>query len=662
LTGRTVGPDRVVASRAGRLACTLALLTLAFTLLTVAGSAHAGPVSDEREVAWVSMRDLTSAEFSAAFHRYRQAYRPSDVDAYPVGGRLRYSMVWERDTDGRQWAELRNLTSDEYHRAWERYRDQGLRPHDIEGYLTPSGPRFAGIWLENRDNLAWSSRRNLTGQQYAEFFKTQRAAGRRPVDLEFYDTRAGRRIAAIFYANPTGAPWAALRDMTRARYQREVDRRSADGLRVVDFESYRTASGQRYAAVWDRDPAGRAWTVRSDRTARAFANLWRQYRDEGYRLVEFEAYPTSEGQRYAGVWVENNARFRYPGKRDLDELITAYRSDNDLPGISVAVIHDGSILYQRGFGWADVKNRKTAHGGTVYNAASVSKAIGGTLAAKLEDERQLDDGSAVDLDLTRRTDTYLSDAPDQHTHQVDHLLAHLGCIAHYATTPAIADQSVHYDTAIDAVESIWNTGLVTGCTVGQTRSYSTAGFTFLGAVLERVTDRRVSRLISDELATPYGLPSMRMQWADDTLPSNYERAVPYGRNNQPTTYEDSSWKALGGGIEVNSIDLARFGWKVLNGEIIDAATRDARLWSPVRAGCGASTNRACQNGLAWRLRASPERVAEHDGSWPGARSFLRVYRDSRLVVAVMSNRRNHTVDDVATLTTNIANTVRAPGR
>ncbi|MEB3282362.1 MAG: hypothetical protein VKK42_25935 [Lyngbya sp.] len=36
-------------------------------------------------------------------------------------------------------------------------------------------------------------------------------------------------------------------------------------------------------------------------TETQFANLWRQYRDEGYRLVDFEHYPTANGDRYAGV-------------------------------------------------------------------------------------------------------------------------------------------------------------------------------------------------------------------------------------------------------------------------------------------------------------------------------------------------------------------------
>ena len=237
-----------------QLGATLAMWLSVLSIVAAANS-QAGTITDERDVPWVSLRDLTNARYVEAFERYRNDYRLIDVDAYPDDGELRYSMIWQRNTDGRRWASRRGMTSSEYHQWWERYRDEGLRPHDVEGYRTTSGLRFAGIWVANSEGLGWSSRRNLTSDEYGDYFRDQRAAGRRPVDLDLYETGAGQRIAAIFYDNPTGTAWAALRGMPRERYQREVDERAASGFRILDFESYRTSSGQRYAAIWERNPA-----------------------------------------------------------------------------------------------------------------------------------------------------------------------------------------------------------------------------------------------------------------------------------------------------------------------------------------------------------------------------------------------------------------------
>lgn len=650
---------------------------LAIGACLVAVPAGAAMVDDKKNLAWASLRDLTNAEFAAAFNDYKsKGYIIIDVDAYPHGSGVRYSMVWQKNTEGRGWKEHRNLTSSQYAAKWAEYRDKGFRPLDIEAYLIGSNLRFAGIWVKNTEGLHWSSKRGMTSAEYGDYFQQQRNAGRRPIDIEVYETNGGLRYAAIWYENKPSVEWAALRNMTRNAYQKEVDDRAANGFRVIDFESYETSGGQRYAAIWEKNPPGRAWVARSNRTALQFANLWRQYRDEGYRLVDFERYDTDDGPRYAGVWIENDLRFDYSRKGDLDDLITQYRSDNGLPGISVAVIQDGKVIYRRGFGQADVDGGKVAHGETVYNAASVSKLIGGTLAAKLEDEGELRDGTPVDLDMTLQTARYLTNVPDgdgtatiprHHTHQVDHLFAHISCVAHYSTTPAIANQTTHYTNAIDAVMSIWNTALVTGCTVGvgtgmgQSR-YSTPAFTFAAAVLESATGRTIEQLVRQEIAERYSFQSMRVQFATSSLPANYDRAIPYTNGNDPTSYSDSSWKVLGGGIEMHVVDLARFGWRVLNGNIVDPAARDDRMWSPVRTGCGTSISGSCQYGLAWQLvNTSGRRVAQWNGTWTGARSYLGAWRDDGLVIAIMSNRTNHTAGgDVNGLAGSIADAVLAP--
>jgi len=632
-----------------------AVITL--TVLAAAVSASAGTLGNEKGLAWASQRDLTSQQFSEAFDDYRQrGYVMVDVDAYPDGGSTRYAMVWQENKDGRGWAEHRDMTSEGYNERWEAYKAKGFRPLDVEAYR--NGGSWAGIWVENTEGFAWSSHRGLDSDAYGKLFDEKQAAGFRLVDVEVYDTSSGLRYAAIWYQNTDKRAWAQLRGLTREQYQQEVDSRSAQGMRVVDFESYKTSSGQRYAAIWEPSQ-GLASQTRTDRTEKEFANLWRQYRDEGYRLADFERYDTASGPRYAGVWVENETRLRYSRKGQLDGIIESYRRANNLPGISVAIIQDGQMLYRRGFGWADVEDEEVAHGETVYLAASVSKTVGGTLAALLEDEGRLRNGKRFNLDLDQPTSTYLTNMPAFHTHTVEQLLAHLGCVAHYPgnTTPGISNQTRHYTTAMAAVQSIWKTGLVTqtsggnSCTVGTTGSYSTPGFTFVAAVLESATGRTINQLVQDELLTPQGLSGMRVQYASAALPADHDRATPYDEDNDEMGYTNNSWKVLGGGIETHPVDLARFGWKVLNGDIVSANTRDNRLWAPVIP--------ARSYGLGWDLSTdgNRRRTAEHGGSWAGAAAFLRAYRDDGLVIAIMSNRTDHTVDGLGVLANKLGNEV-----
>lgn len=647
-----------------------ALVALALAL--VPSWAEAG-ISDERGLAWSSHRDLTSAQFGEHFQRLSgRNMMMVDVEAYPVGRETRYAMVWRENRDGRGWAQYRDMTSRRFGERWEEFRARGWRPVDIEVYSTSNGLRYAGIWIENREGLRWSSRRGMTGERYGEYFQEQRAAGYRLIDMEVYDTPDGLRYAAIWVENRDNTRWLQTRGMTRESYQRYVDQRAEQGLWVVDFEAYRTSAGMRYAAIWQELPQGTGYQLRTDRTGLEFANLWREYRDRGYRLVDFERYSTPRGDRYAGIWIENAARMRYQRRAQIDSAIKEYREDHAIPGISVAVMHRGQMIYRRGFGHADEAAGRVAHSGTVYGLASVSKAIGGTLAVRLEERPPLagnlapprligigPGGPRRPVELNGLTRGYLPDLPDHHTHTLEQLTAHLGCVVHYcgSTEPCVADMGDHFQSQRDAARRIWDTGLVTApnCTVGVDRVYSTHAFTLLGAALEQATGRSIQQLLSREITEPLGLDSMRVQFAASAPRPDYERSVPYRDNGSAGQQRNNSWKILGGGIESNVVDLVRFGYSVLQGDVVRPDTRDDRLWAPVREGC-TDTRGACTGGIGWALgQVGGRRVAQHGGSASGARSHLRVYRDDDLVIGILSNRRN--AHDPATLATTIGEIV-----
>nr|VFJ63968.1 MAG: CubicO group peptidase, beta-lactamase class C family [Candidatus Kentron sp. DK] len=370
---------------------------------------------------------------------------------------------------------------------------------------------------------------------------------------------------------------------------------------------------------------------------------------------------------------EKDLSWQHHIEEAIDTIVAAYQQKNGLPAISVAVVRNGQMFYRKGFGWADVEEKKPAHARTVYSIGSVSKPIAAALAVKLEEEGHLQDGTPVSLDLSRPTSAYLTDIPAAgglgkatlpafHVHTVDQLLSHTGCVADFPdrTTPGIANRTTHYSTAIEAVQSIWDTGLVTKmsnagfdgkpndgpCVVGKNWSYSTPAFTFVAAVLESATGRPIAKLLREELFVPYGLTGTRMKYAAPMLVTDENRATPYDKDNHRTTYENDSWRALGGGLESNAMDLARFGSMVLNAEIISARARDNRLWRQV-----AVTNPSPGYALGWGITtdAHSRRIAEHPGMATGGRALLRIYRDEGLVIAIVSNRREHPVNDVPVL-------------
>lgn len=623
-------------------------LYLFFICLWGIPSIQASVLKYEKGVAWASFRDLTSAEFSAKFNDYKKNYILIDTEAYKVGSGIRYAMVWRRNTDKRAWAAFRNMSSEEYNQKWTHYKDQGYRPTDIESYRVNGQQKYSGIWVKNKEGYGWSSRRNLTASQYGTYFQEQKRKGYRVVDIEAYPTSGGTRYSAIWVQNKENIAWAQFRDMSRSTYQNKVNEYGNKGYLLVDFEAYKVGNEERYAAIWEKR-SGFAYQARTNRTEVQFANLWRRYRDQGYRLVDFERYQTNAGTRYGGVWIENSSRFRYAKKSRLDAVIKKYRSDNNLPGISVAIVKDGKMIYRRGFGHADKEAKKEAHGESIYLSASISKVIGGTIAAKLQERGKLNFNNTTRSYLTnvRQSNGTRVTLPARHQHTVGQLFAHLGCIQAYSG-PEPATR--HYVKAIDALPQIWNASFINGCNTGSNYNYSTHGFTYLAAVLEKVTGKTSAQLVQSEIARPHKLSSMRAMYASASVPGNYERVKPYNDSNNPTSFSNNSWKVLGGGIEASPVDLAWFGWKVLDGKVVSKNTRDNVLWKRV--------NSSFVRGIGWRIPTiGGKKVAEHGGSFSGTRTFMRVYRNDGLVIAVMTNRRNQGSGSLSDLTTAIANTI-----
>jgi len=652
------------------------------------------PTNDDPLEESLGIRELMMADFQG---RVANTNMVADLEPVRVAGMEDgFSFVWQ-PTGSRRFnsEEHRDLTSAGLRQQNQASKSSGMLPSDVEGYETAGGTRYAGVWVENTAGIGWWADHDMTSEEYAGAFQDLRASGYRLVDMEVYRTAAGLRYAAIWYQSCDNDNWRQLRGMDREDYQMEVDSRGDLGFRVVDFESYQTAEGQRYAAIWQKIPAGRAWAVRTDRNLNWFLNYHRQYVDEGLRLIDFESYDTPDGIRYAGVWAENDPRYDYPYKTVLDTIIGNYRTTHGLPGISVVVMHADSVLYRRGFGWADSAQAKEAHSGTVYLTASVAKVIGSTIAARIE--------ARGEVDLSNPTSDYIPDLPEHHTHTLEQLLSKTGCVTHYReATPSRPDTTRVYAFRIDALKAatqvsgnqdpvqMWADTLLGGCIPGQHYRYSTHGYTYVGAALEEVTGKPIADIIADELTKPFALSSMRTvtteKWGGygglGVRPYHLAQGYVWnGTSSIPQDYENSTWKVLGGGLQTDALDLARFGALTLSGTIV---ADTARLWTPLTAG-GTAWNPAVSamqpTGLGWAVAQVPpamvagdastnRMIAEHGGDARGAGSLIRLYRDGDLVIAILTNQQqsssltnaagNPTGHPVERLATSIATAIFSP--
>ncbi|NND35178.1 MAG: beta-lactamase family protein, partial [Saprospiraceae bacterium] len=99
-------------------------------------------------------------------------------------------------------------------------------------------------------------------------------------------------------------------------------------------------------------------------------------------------------------------------------------SQTDLPGCAIAIIKDGSIVYKKGYGMADLEHGVPISPGTVFYAGSISKQFVAGCALLLSERKELDLQSAVQK--------YLADFPVyENPITVQHLIYHTSGIKDY---------------------------------------------------------------------------------------------------------------------------------------------------------------------------------------------------------------------------------------
>ncbi len=214
---------------------------------------------------WVSYRNLTSDGFSQRWKEYRdKGYRPIDQDTAMVNGAVRYSLVMVENKEGLKWVSNRNLTSAQFSENFNKYKANYM-PIDVDAVNVNGNMRYSIIWIENKSSTGWVELRDMTPNTYGQKFKQYSDQGYRVADLDCYANTNGQlRYAAIWEKNKPGRAWAARREMSVKGLRNWWKKYADQGMRVIDIEicPRKSGSGVRYAAVWRENDERYDWSGR----------------------------------------------------------------------------------------------------------------------------------------------------------------------------------------------------------------------------------------------------------------------------------------------------------------------------------------------------------------------------------------------------------------
>jgi CubicO group peptidase (beta-lactamase class C family) len=177
---------------------------------------------------------------------------------------------------------------------------------------------------------------------------------------------------------------------------------------------------------------------------------------------------------------------------------------------------------------------------------------------------------------------------------------------------------------------------------GTSHHYSSFGYVLLSAVIEGASGQEFGDYLDSSVFGPLGMKHTTLERTGERIPRVarfYDHVTPYVHDGtvQPSPVVDMSSKWAGGGMLSTTEDLARFGSALLprgNHTFLAPTTREL-LFHPLTRFQVPIFGYA----LGWIIARDVDlrRVHMHFGAGSGATSWLGIFPDQRVVVAVMAN-------------------------
>jgi len=328
-----------------------------------------------------------------------------------------------------------------------------------------------------------------------------------------------------------------------------------------------------------------------------------------------------------------------------DAWIRSEMATRRIPGMAVAVVQDGKMVFEKAYGLANVELKVPVTTSTRFIIASTTKAWAATAIMMLVDRGK--------IRLDQPVGELIPGLPSSwQSVPVWRLMSH---------TSGLPDVMLNGNTGEMISHDRDSALLLTGAKplefpLGTQWSYNQTNYTLLGMIIDRVTGTPFMTWILDNIAKPLGLQSPIYGDQRAIVPgraSQYTRWALSG-NGPPKNldsvratgmYQYDSWMQMAAGLNTTAGDLARFGDAVRAGKLIKPALRDT-MWTSVTLADGKVFRFGGTSGMGLGWGVDDDPAGKSATMVGGAASGLSVYPSRKLSVAVLTNLQGSGPDEL----------------
>lgn len=226
------------------------------------------------------------------------------------------------------------------------------------------------------------------------------------------------------------------------------------------------------------------------------------------------------------IFAQKNPKEITQFKSDLDQKIPQYLHDFIVPGIGIAIIENGKVILQKGYGFSNVDKGIKVENTTGFNIGSISKTFAAWGVMKLVQEGRIDLDAPAEKYLTR---WHLPKSKyDSNKVTIRRLLSHTAGLSLHGypgwspkdSLPTIEESLNGKNNGPERVEMIMEPGTKW--------KYSGGGYTMLQLIIEEVTKQKFEDYMQTEILTPLGMSNSSYTIDDKILKASSLEHNPFG--------------------------------------------------------------------------------------------------------------------------------------
>lgn len=310
----------------------------------------------------------------------------------------------------------------------------------------------------------------------------------------------------------------------------------------------------------------------------------------------------------------------------VDELFAEWDKP-DSPGCALAVIKDGEIIYQRGYGMADLERNVPLSPASVFDIGSTGKQFTAMLIALLARGGAL----ALDDDVHK----HLPELPAyEQPITIRHLIHHTSGLRDYTDLMYLSDMPFenfyHEDELFDLI--CRQKGL--NYRPGDEYLYTNTGYFLLGVITSRAAGKSYPDLIREHILEPLGMQATSFN--DDARRIVKNRALGYSpKDGGGYGTEISFCGGYGDGAIISTVeDLFLWDQNYYDNKLGGGQDLIRGMLEPGKLNSGGTLD------YAFGLRVSKYRgldLVSHGGSWAGYRAEMVRFPDQKFSVICLAN-------------------------